>query len=592
MGITVNVRYINQEFSELTGDSLYTSIANIPPTRGVADWIGAGSLSRSEFPSDTEKTRSNKIFAEYLNNSLSLSGKQISKIYELRELWEYYAPLAAREICDSNPAAVFVVCRHQQLGATIRLAKALRESCYKSPIIIFGQYFSTASQAQAIIDSFSEVDGVIFQGGAGTIKNSLPAIISLKSAPGFLSRNTLALSLPAELRTGNITEIPEYDDYFERYCEDPLQSVIPFQASHGCWWADKRHCIFCGLIEDGQKYIEKDSSTAMKQILELVNRHEAMHVVHADHLLSKKHERELLPLLSDLDLDITLFFEIKATTSKTTLRNLVKANTFVVEIGIESFDTEVLLRMQKGTTALKNIRILKWAKELGITAYWTLIYGLPGETNKSIRTQISKIKKIIHLQPPLHATPVRLERNSPMFNDPGMFGIENIRPIEPTLHTFPVSKDLIAGFCRLFSFEYNNKENITASVSELQEVIKHWQQTWNPNKLYYRRGPNFVKICDARTEQRTITLRGWRMAAFLALDDIHTLESLQRLVLSFDPYVEQFDILSFLSEMDNLELIHQDENKYISLVPRVNLIQIQNLKLETFGLSNLAGGDA
>ncbi|MNM99749.1 hypothetical protein D3C81_1123170 [compost metagenome] len=82
------------------------------------------------------------------------------------------------------------------------------------------------------------------------------------------------------------------------------------------------------------------------------------------------------------------------------------------------------------------------------------------------------------------------------------------------------------------------------------------------------------------------------MAAFLALDDIHTLESLQRLVLSFDPYVEQFDILSFLSEMDNLELIHQDENKYISLVPRVNLIQIQNLKLETFGLSNLAGGDA
>lgn len=82
------------------------------------------------------------------------------------------------------------------------------------------------------------------------------------------------------------------------------------------------------------------------------------------------------------------------------MKHLVKANTYIVEIGIESFDTEVLSLIQKGTTALKNIRILKWAQELAITPYWTLMYGLPGETEKSLQTQIEKIKKISHLQPP------------------------------------------------------------------------------------------------------------------------------------------------------------------------------------------------
>ncbi|MES0230116.1 RiPP maturation radical SAM C-methyltransferase [Citrobacter portucalensis] len=591
MGISVNVNYINQDFSELIGSSVYTSIANIPPTRGVADWIGTGSLSRSKFPDDTVSLRTTKTFADYIKKILDLTDEQISQIYELRELWEYFSPAAAKKIYDSNPTAVFIVCRHQQLGATIRLAKAIRALGYQKPIIIFGQYFSSASQAKAIMDSFSEIDGVIFQGGAATIKNSLPAILSLRSAPGFLARNTIATSLPANYRTGNLTATPDYENYFERYYQDPLQSVIPFQASHGCWWADKRHCIFCGLIEEGQKYLEKESGTALKQILELVNKHEAMHIVHADHLLSKKHERELLPFISDLDLDITLFFEIKASTSKATMKHLVKANTYIVEIGIESFDTEVLSLIQKGTTALKNIRILKWAQELAITPYWTLMYGLPGETEKSLQTQIEKIKKISHLQPPLHATPVRLERDSLMFKNPEMYGIEKIKPIESALHTYPISQILISGFCRLFNFEYKNIEPIDNSVFELQDLIKKWKQAWHPNKLYYRKGPGFVKICDIRSEPRTITLRGWRMAVFLALDDVQTLQSLFRLLQSLDYSVSQADIQSFLSEINDINLIQWDANKLISLVPRVNLLQLQSSKLDTLGLSNRAGGD-
>lgn len=40
MGISVNVNYINQDFSELIGSSVYTSIANIPPTRGSQIGLG------------------------------------------------------------------------------------------------------------------------------------------------------------------------------------------------------------------------------------------------------------------------------------------------------------------------------------------------------------------------------------------------------------------------------------------------------------------------------------------------------------------------------------------------------------------------
>ena len=47
--------------------------------------------------------------------------------------------------------------------------------------------------------------------------------------------------------------------------------------------------------------------------------------------------------------------------------------------GIESLSTPILRLMDKGVTALQNIRLLKLCSEFGIQPLWNIMYGFPGE---------------------------------------------------------------------------------------------------------------------------------------------------------------------------------------------------------------------
>ena len=86
-----------------------------------------------------------------------------------------------------------------------------------------------------------------------------------------------------------------------------------------------------------------------------------------------------MPELASRSLGVSLFYEVRPNLGKEQLRRLRDAGVRHIQPGIESFSDPVLRLVRKGTSALQNIQLLKWCKELGIEPIWNLLWGFPGE---------------------------------------------------------------------------------------------------------------------------------------------------------------------------------------------------------------------
>ena len=82
--------------------------------------------------------------------------------------------------------------------------------------------------------------------------------------------------------------------------------------------------------------------------------------------------------------------------------------------------------MGKGVTALQNIQLLKWCKELGITVSWNIIWGFPGEPAGEYARMAALVPHLTHLEPPEYAGPISLERFSPNYDFADRLGFVHV----------------------------------------------------------------------------------------------------------------------------------------------------------------------
>jgi len=62
-----------------------------------------------------------------------------------------------------------------------------------------------------------------------------------------------------------------------------------------------------------------------------------------------------------------------------------------VDIGMESGDPEMLLRIGKGVTVDRVLSVLRWARDLGLHCMLNLMFGWPGETLDELRATLDFI---------------------------------------------------------------------------------------------------------------------------------------------------------------------------------------------------------
>jgi radical SAM superfamily enzyme YgiQ (UPF0313 family) len=91
---------------------------------------------------------------------------------------------------------------------------------------------------------------------------------------------------------------------------------------------------------------------------------------------------------------------VKVNLTQEQIRTLAEAGVHHIQPGIESMSTHVLKLMDKGATALQNVRFLKWAEAYGMAVTWNVLLGFPGEQPEDYERQLAIIRLIPHLPAP------------------------------------------------------------------------------------------------------------------------------------------------------------------------------------------------
>ena len=166
-----------------------------------------------------------------------------------------------------------------------------------------------------------------------------------------------------------------------------------------------------------------------------------------------------------------VYLQVRPDLSKDQLRLLADAGIRRLEVGIESLSTPVLRLMRKGTTALKCVQFLKWARELGIEVIWNVLWGFPGEDPREYQKMADMVPLLAHLQPPNSVGSFRLDRFSPAFEDPDGFGLAAIRPYPSYGYVYDLPEEALAGLAYFFVFDYARPQDVAAYTLPLAEAI-------------------------------------------------------------------------------------------------------------------------
>ena len=403
----------------------------------------------------------------------------------------------------------------QQNCASLALARRLKAR-WPHLRIVFGGANLEGDMGREALNAFPWIDHVATGEGDLAFPALLKAIADeapARPVPGIAHREgaDAAADLFDRLDT---SPIPDYDEYFERFGRLGLAKhqkyfpALPLETARGCWWGRKHHCTFCGLNGAGMTFRAKSAGRMLDEIEALSSRYGLTMFQSTDNILDMSYLTEVFPKIASDRNDYTFFYEVKSNITRSQLAQMRKGGVMWIQPGIESMSDDVLTLMEKGCTALHNVRLLKWSLYYRIRVGWNLRWGFPGETEANSRDEYEVLRKIPHLEPPNAVTRLWLERFSPIFFDRARFPASHFAPEASYTHVYPGHVDLT----RLaYFFDYMLDGTTAPEVHRPTEaLVAQWTERWHSGQrpgLWFRRAGDTIWISDTRHEGAPVTHR-------------------------------------------------------------------------------------
>jgi ribosomal peptide maturation radical SAM protein 1 len=460
------------------------------------------------------------------------------EISRVRDLVQPFLDKCLQSVDWDNYAIVGFSIINQQQVPSLALAKRIK-TIYPKKIIVFGGANGEDVMGEALIRLFPFVD-CICSGKADTIFihlvkrllsgkpiDNIPNIIYRKGDQRLLTIDRHAVSIDLDS-----LPYPDYDDYFQQLNRTLLNRFVDpyllFETSRGCWWGEKSHCTFCGLNSGDLNYNSKSAQRAIGELSYLKRRYNTSTFVAVDNILDMSYFKDFIPDLKKSQLNLQIHYETRASLSKKKLRQLKEAGICEIRPGIESLSTPILKLVKKGTTALQNIQLLKWAREVGLWAGWTFLVGLPGEDPEEYRRMAEIVRTITHLQAPLDLCLVRVDRFSPYFTKPEKYGLCRIRPLEIYRHIFPFDGSNLYQLAYFFDYDHIDDRNPVTYLQPLIEAVKNWKQIKNASLTCRAQGEKLV-IQDERPGRKhpSFLLTGIQKAIYEYCDQVRSLSAIE-----------------------------------------------------------------
>ena len=329
---------------------------------------------------------------------------------------------------------------------------------------------------------------------------------------------------------------PKYDDWLQQVASgaavDRRQLRLPIETSRGCWYGEKRQCLFCALNGKRIAYRRKSPELALEEFRELES-HGVGLIQCVDNVLDFRYFDSFLPELAKRDHGCDVFFEIRSNLTRKQLQVLRRCGVYWSQPGIESLSTHVLKLMRKGVTALQNVRFLKHTAEMGISACWTMLYGFPGETPGDYLEMADLIPLISHLQPPSATCRlVRLHRFSPFFNHLDDYGLKNVEPELSYAEIYPFEREVVRQLAYYFRHQYISQPDPASYIGPTAEAVKSWHREVGNAAFVCFHADQDLHLVDTRAVAALshAVLRGLERAVFEACADGTTLGRMQERV--------------------------------------------------------------
>lgn len=471
------------------------------------------------------------------------------------------------------PAVVGFTTTFEQNVPCLLLTQELKRQ-HEKVITVFGGANCDGPMGEALHRNFSFIDHVV-RGEAeaivGPLFQELLATGRATSRPNVCSRNarsSLIRSEKTELPQMSDVPMPDHDDYFRdlpnmSFKGEIVPSWIPFEAARGCWWGQKHHCTFCGLNGNGMKFRSKPAERTLEELKTFSRKYRVTHFNATDNIIDMSYFEGLLPKLADSGNGFHIFYETKANLKKQQIQQLAAAGVVDIQPGIESLSTPILGLMNKGTTAMQNIRLLKWALEYGVEVSWNMLYGFPGEDPAEYEKMAKLLPALTHFDAPT-MTLLDVHRFSPYHSESSKYGIRVSGPKWFYKYVYPLDEATLHDIAYAFDFEYDRPQKPAEYGKACVEIIDRWRKQRGRAKLEYRVGEGFMEISDTRNGERALHQLGeTEMRIYLALDASATPKAVHEQLGSGAPSVEAIE--AFCDQLVEMRLAYEEDGRYLSL---------------------------
>ena len=576
--VSVNLLYLNHDFANYLGLDLYDLIVTSPESQnsGLGDWF----FRQAAFPGLPDNA------SVYLSRYFPLTTPQMNQLKALvlekrRGLNSFLESLIRKYSLAQNDVVGFTSMFMQNV-ASFSLARKIKDK-NKNITTIIGGANCESPMGQVIVHHVDAIDYVF----SGPGLRSFPEFVehqlareawkcgSIKGV--FTKKNYLFNSGPEAIGEELSIDVPIELDYgpfvnavSKNFPARQVDPVLLFETSRGCWWGERAHCTFCGLNGTTMGYRSMKPELALKQFDSLftyapkVSRLEAV-----DNILPKEYLKDVLPFVQTPE-NVEIFYEVKADLTESDVQVLAKARVKQIQPGIESLATSTLKLMKKGTSAFRNLALLKFCSMYDIAPAWNLLIGFPGEGAPVYEKYVNDLPLLVHLFPPSGVFPVRFDRYSPYFVEADKYGLD-LHPLDyyPLIYPFP--QDAIDNLAYYFTDRHIHSEYVQTMskwIRRIREKVDSWIESWKNDsvrpKLLLRQNGNQSVVHDSRSNkvaEYPLGENSTRALRYLAVKprDVVDLAREFRNVDGFDAKQE----MAFFKERG---LVFEEHERFFSLV--------------------------
>jgi len=588
-GISTKIFNFQFEFANLISEQDYTRIHSGTRTEHLAgEFIFSNSLFGQQqetvvdrYVDDVLRGKAAASFEDIAYSEASLENLT-NIILQARGKVEEFLEECLQKVLPLQPKVVGFTSLFHQHVASLALSRRIKARL-PDTFIVFGGSNCEGLMGDATLRQFEFVDAVVSGEGEFVFPQIVRQVLDSKAVPNVegvfcRGRSELRVINQGLKNTPTIEDldtlpIPDYDEYFEQFNHSSLslkrKPSLLFETSRGCWWGEKHHCTFCGLNGDTMAFRSKSAGRAFSEFLYLTERYPGCSINVVDNILDMNYFKDFIPMLAERKHGFNLFYEVKANLRKDQLRLLCEAGVGEIQPGIESLNDNVLRIMRKGVSALQNIQLMKWCKELGLKVYYNLIWGFPGEQADDYLEMGRIVPLITHLQPPVGEGPIRIDRFSPNFEQAEQLGFNTLLPHPAYRYVYPFGPEVLRNLAYFFIPEGDTSGNVPEYTKPLGNEVKRWRACHGKSDLFWIDKGTRLLIWDFRPVAGEVltVLTGYERFSYMACDRIRTAPQIVDLwrANSADGPLTEAKVSETLNSFAERGLMVKQGNSYLAL---------------------------